>query len=214
MKKILGFLISKRVDILITVIVLLMLSYPVLIINNRNKAKTITSLKQTVASQTLHNHLWRNNFNELVLTSAVSFKSLKELKKSSDSTIKKLVNNNSRLNNKLKNTEYLLDIALGMKVDTNVVVQKVYINDTLYKEIDSLQIASFTLVRLKYSNELTAKYEITYKPELFISINHYKDGKWRLRNLFVKRDVIYKVDVKANDDILQPASLTVVKVNK
>ena len=213
MKKLLDWLFGSVIDTIITIVVILLfVGIATFVIKRYSKIQD--SLRRDIASLTVNSELWRTKYNDLVITSAVKVQSISEAKNTSDSTIKKLVTENTKLGNKLKRTEYLLGLQMGIDIDTIVTTKTVYLNDTTFIEIDSLQINTLKIIRNKLSSNDTAKYHIEYKPELFVSINWYKDGKWRLRNIFIPRTRIYKVDVKANDDILKPSKLTVIKIER
>ena len=137
---------------------------------------------------------------------------VQQLKHSTNETINQLVSENKRIGNKLRKTEAMIGIVSELAIDTIVVPQIFIVNDTTFLEIDSLRIESFELIRNKYSNDSIAKYKINYRPHLMIFIERYKEGKWRLVNLWKWRPVLYKLDVVSNDTILKPANVTYITV--
>ena len=183
-----------------------------------NRYKNILRLNdkfaQNIEADSHNSDLWRNNYGQLVISSNAKLLTLKEAKTTSDSIVTKLLNENTRLGNKLSRTEYLLGLQTNMNIDTIVKVTTITINDTLFKYIDSLKISSFELTRVQLSNSDTASYHIEYHPKIYLSINWYKLGKWKLKNICKPRLRVYKVDMKVNDDILKPSQLDVIKFSK
>lgn len=205
----------NKVQKVMLLVIIVLLSIVWILVGSLQRSAKINNLKeQTIQSYKHNSVLWKDKNNKLTITSAIQFHTIQSLKKTTDSTILSLINKNKAIGNKLKHTEYLLNVQLGVNIDTVTKVQYFYVTDTTYVEIDSLQIQTLTIKRFKNSNSDIARYSIKYNPELFISINHYKEGNWKLKNLFVKRPIIYKVDLQTNDSILKPRNLTVVKLIK
>jgi len=209
-----SFIPSKLALVLFIIVLFLLLVIGIGINKYKHLSEFSQYQGQNLASYAHNSELWRNNYGQLVITSAVKLSSLREAKTTSDSITKRLIAENKLLGNKLKRTEYIIGLHANMNIDTVVNVMTIVVNDTLFKELDSLTIASFKLTRIKLSNETTAHYNIEYHPELYLSINWYKEGKWKFKNIFKPRQHIYEVDLRVNDDILKPSRLDVVKFSK
>lgn len=205
---------SKASMVLLGIVILLILVLLFGIGKYKQLSKFSDRQSQNLEGYSRNTEAWRNQYGELVVTSATKLFTLKEAKNTSDKSIQKLISENERLGNKLKRTEYILGIQTGMHIDTVVKVRTIIINDTLFKYLDSLSIASFKLIRTQLSNEDTAHYDIKYNPELYLSINWHKQGSWKLKNICKPRLRIYDVDLRVNDNILKPSKLDVVKFTK
>lgn len=193
--------------LLLIAVVLLVFNF----ISDIYKDRQISILKQNLEAANHNTEQWRNDYGELVTTSLVEITSLRSDLMQSDANNKKLIDANKRMGIKLRNTEYLLGIKAKVEIDTIIKVDLIHINDTLFKEIDSLQIESFKLIRTKFSDNNKAKYKISYKPELTASINTFKKDRWKFHNIFIPRQKYYKIDLIANDSIFIPTSLIVLK---
>lgn len=138
----------------------------------------------------------------------------REMLNSRDSAIQSILKNLESNDIKLRNVESALSVQLEINEELKSKVGRdtVFVNvgdSIIYKirEIDSIQVASLKVKRIKVVGEDSASYKISYRPILYVSIDKYKEGKWKFINLFKWRDKIRKVTVNSNDKILNPKEI-------
>jgi len=116
---------------------------------------------------------------------------------------------------KIKDLEYLVSIGGDFNMDSIVpiVLDTVHFTRDNYIYIDSISVGDFRLKRTQAINSLESHYNINYTPTLYLSISHYKDGPWRVRNIFHKRDIRYRATITSSDNLLKPKELKIIKVD-
>ena len=142
--------------------------------------------------------------NALELTS-------EQLRNSSDSTIQVLNKNIANQGVKIKNLEYAISVKTGMRIDTTVITRIDSVDRLHIQYIDTLNIGDFHLRRSQEVGHMESKYAITYTPTLYITIERYKEGSWRIRNLFHRRPIRYKTTINSSDKLLAPKEILIVK---
>jgi hypothetical protein len=156
---------------------------------------------------------WKNINGNYVATAKQQVFTIKQLKHSTNVEINKLLADNKSLGNKLRKTEALIGIDSELSIDTVVQTVIHFVNDTTFIEIDSLQIESLRIVRNKIVGDDLAKYSIRYNPVLTVVIEDYKEGRWKIRNIWSWRPKLYKIDVMSSDSILKPRNVTYLKID-
>jgi hypothetical protein len=178
--------------------------------------ETIRRLEHNELVGNINTKIWTNKYGEVVAEGLAREMTNNEIINSKNKSINILTDKVKQQGIKIKNVEYQLSIALGLSIDTLIITK----HDTIIKDgkvivnnVDNLTIGDFKLVRTQQVNTNNSHYEISYTPTLYISISHYKEGKWRLRNLFHKRDVRYKATITTSDSLLKPKEIIVIKAN-
>jgi hypothetical protein len=137
----------------------------------------------------------------------------RELSNSRDAEVLNLLSTIKELNIKQKNLIQLLKLESNSTHDTTVVVKVDTIpGTTIVRELDSLTIGKLHIKRIKLSTDNIAKYKVVYNPTLTIIVHEEKIGKWKLRNLFHKREKETLVDVISDDELLKFTKLRAIKV--
>jgi len=176
---------------------------------------TIDRLEYNVKVNDTKVKVWTNKFGEVVAEKSALMLTQNEFKNSTNEKIETLKSKLKANDVKIKNLEYALSVEVGFDADSIVpiITDTLRINDSVFvvQRLDSLVIGDFKLTRYEINN--TSDYKITYKPTLYIAISHYKNGKWKLRNLFHRRDIRYKATVSSSDDMLKPKDIQIIKVN-
>jgi hypothetical protein len=178
-----------------------------------NYKDTISRLEGNVIARDIAMVQMVNDYGDTITSMQITELTKNELLNSNNIKINELTNKVKQQGVKIKNLEYQLGIELGFESDTVVVISIDTIDRTIVQYVDSIFIGDFKLIRKQDVDVLKSKYSITYTPILYISISHYKEGKWKLRNLFHKRDIRYKVSVSSSDNMLKPKDITIIKVN-
>ena len=157
--------------------------------------------------------IWKNKFNDFVAEASASQMKLGEIIKSNNEEIQTLVTKSKQQGIKIKNLEYLVSIGSDFNMDSIVpiVLDTVHFTRDNYIYIDSISVGDFRLKRTQLINSLESHYNISYTPTLYLSISHYKDGNWKLRNIFHKRDIRYKATVSSSDNLLKPSNIQIIK---
>lgn len=207
--------IKKYFNILVTVLCILFGTITLLSIKSCNKKNSVINrLNNNIKANEIGITYWKNKYGTIISTSMVKEVTTKELLKSKDSKVKELLDKVSKQSVKIKNLEYILNIETGLQIDTLTEIRIDTVDRYITNYIDSLSIGDFHLKRIQQVGTLTSKYKIEYTPTLFVSVEHYKDGKWKLRNLFHRRDIRYKVNVNTSDNLLKPHEVTILKITK
>jgi len=196
---------------LLVILVVLVIGF--LIYKNIQYNKIKDQYKQNTTFMLSSIEYWKTNSGKYVATTHQQTYTAKQLKKATNETIKAITNTNKELGIKLRKTEYLLHTSLGLRIDTVLTPYYDTINNNIVVEIDTLIIKTLKIKRIKELGTNKATYTIEYKPTLTGSINWYKEGKWKIKNIVIWRKKIYKIDLVADDGILQPTSLILIKVD-
>lgn len=170
------------------------------IVNNENIQSLLDSIKIT------YDEYGRTITDLKVLT--VNYTTLAN---SSDAKIQKLLKTTKDQDIKLKNINYLLSIESGLQIDTTVITRVDTVSELIIQRLDSLEIGSFKLRRIQL-NDFNPKYKISYTPTLTATIYDYKIGHWKLKNLFIKRPIGYKLNIVASDSLLKPTDVKIFKL--
>lgn len=159
--------------------------------------------------------VWTNKFGDVVVEKSALMLTQNEFRNSTNETINTLKSKLEANGVKIKKLEYALSVETDFNADSIVpiITDTLHTNDSVFivQRLDSLTIGDFKLIRVELNN--ASHYNISYKPTLYIGISHYKDGKWRLRNLFHKRDIRYKVIISSSDKMLKPKDIQIIKID-
>ena len=173
-----------------------------------------TRLQNNYEAQVKETMIWKTHDSLNVATAQEFILTYKEALKSSDSKIQELIKTNKSLGNRLKNVEYALRIEADTVIDT--VIKPVYIHthDSVFIERDSLVIGKLTLRRDKVIGSDSAFYKIEYNPILSGFIHTHKEGKWKIKNIFIPREVNTYVDITSDDKLLNVKDVKLIKFKK
>lgn len=135
--------------------------------------------------------------------------------RSSDSIIASQRNDLDKLGVKVKDLQSASTIVITGSKDT-ITIPVVYWlpGDTVKVEIDSLIIGKLEIRRQKQSNNAYARWDVDYNPTLRIYIHDIKEGRWKIKNLFIPRKKYQVADVLSDDKFIDIKSAIVVQIKK
>ena len=154
--------------------------------------------------------VWKTRSGNLAAYAEEQKLTINQLKTSSDKRISSLLKAVDDMNLKLKESTTLVSTyglyIANFKIKT---VHDTIIGAIKYLEYEKYQTKNLTLIRHKVSID-TASYEYNYHINLFAVINSFKDGKWKLKNIFTPRKRINKLDITSDDDNFKIDSLLLI----
>lgn len=163
---------------------------------------TINSLGNTVAERNVMYYKTK----EINRSQAIEIQDLKE----------QLQQNNIKLNR--TSDLYRTQLEINKNLTSTVYYDTIYTffdDSTQFQtnvfERDTARIQTLTIIREFNLLSDKADYKVSYNPILYTAVDKYKEGDWKLKNLFVWRDWQYKVNVWSNDSILKPTDIIYIK---
>lgn len=200
-----SFIIQSKVYIAFIATILGLLVTIVTLISSMNKIKEDRDRQENnYKAQVTQTITWKDKYGREVATTYQIKLSAKELKHSKDSIIRQLMDNNKRLDNKIRTTESMLALELSAKGKATNRIDTVwkYINGKVTKlETDTLEDSLLYLTWVRDIKTDIIDYQYNLKPiTINLDINYEKEGKWKLINIIIPRDKIYKVDVTSSNE--------------
>lgn len=175
-------------------------------------AERMTNNFDIAKGQIIH---WTNDSKQEVYAREALELKANELSNAADSSIQLLTKIIRQQGVKIKNLDYELSIESGLQIDTITNVRVDTVNRIIQQYVDSIEIGDLHIKHLLFLKGAGYKgrFIASYTPTLYVSLSSYKD-KWKLMNLFHKRDVKYKCLVTTSDSLLKPKAIEVIKLIK
>lgn len=203
--------------VLTVVLLLLGIFYIMTLRSQLQQAKyDAAKYKSNYESEVLQTKIYRLKTGEIVAEAQARLLKSQEIIDSKEKKIQELVEYADKLNLKVKDLEFMISIAIDTTVhhDTKPII----IHEpgtTAYKEYDTLRIDSSYIYRLYDSKDSLAHYSIHLGGSLFVYFDDsQKEGKWKLVNLFKKRETHPIVTVTSNNSLLNLKDVKMVVVDK
>lgn len=157
-------------------------------------------------------------FGKALAERNIMYYTTKELNNSQAEEIKDLRNIAREANIKINRTESLLrtQISINEQLKSKVHIDEVPTSagdstTVTYIERDTAIIQTLKIIREYTFGADSADYDVSYHPILYVLVDRYKEGNWKIKNLFRWRDWQYKVNVISNDSILKPEDVIYIK---
>ena len=210
--------IKMYIAIFVGIVIISLASYSVIITKENKKNIELREIyKSNYEAQVIQTTKWyiddsiqSAKLQEITL-------SKKELLESRDKSIQDLVAYNKKLGNKIKQLEYALSVALNSNADTTVPIT----HDTItiqgkpvVRELDSLTIGKPNIKRIHVVGTDSAQYSVIYNPTLYGYISWYKEGKWKFKNIFKPRNVIYQAEITSDDKFINIDKVLLIRKRK
>ena len=173
-------------------------------------------LESNYTAQTDSVHKWVTKYGDLVSENIAEKLKVNEILGSRDKEIIKLKNYVDRLGIKIKNLEFMLSIGIDSNVDTTANVQILYLpGETKYETFDTLRIGESYIYRRHLSGDSLAKYKIHLGGSLYVFYEGgKKQGKWKLRNLFIWRKKLPIISITSDNSLLNIKDMKLVVIEK
>jgi len=180
------------------------------IIKNLETEKAIAEKNYTASK--LQTSYWKTQYGDKIARGYQEELTVKQVLSSKDKEINALVNKAKSLNIKIRRLEYMLGIQSDTIIDTVSVPVIIRINDTIYKEIDSLTIGKLEIKRVKISNDTIATWKVHYNPTIYAYLYWEKEGKWKPINVIKPRQKLYFADIVTDDKLINVKSVKLIKL--
>ena len=192
----------------------------VIVLLQHNKINLLTFLenrwKSNFASQLVENKLLKNKYEKLVVSSVTQSLDYEDQIFSKEEEIERLSKLAGNLGLEVKDLRYLLSIKADTIVDTIIKTRIVSVPEAAeVRYHDTLYLGTSAVYRVMDPKDSTSR----YIAELGGSLNVYmepeqKQGKWRIRNLFVARSTKPVISVDCDNPLISFKNMKMVVVDK
>lgn len=199
-------------------IIILLLVMAVVILSMRWRAahKEKERVISNIAAMSTETKILLNNDSITIAEKDRLLLTQDEIIDNQDLSIQALVSNLKSNNIKLKNTESALfaQIVLNKSLKSKVTIDTVYSELSLDSipqmnlvERDTASIGSLQIIRAYVLGADSADYKVSYSPKVYVTISTYKDGKWKVKNIWKWRTKVTKATVNTDDKFFSPTEV-------
>lgn len=199
-------------------IIILLLVMAVVILSMRWRAahKEKERVISNIAAMSTETKILLNNDSITIAEKDRLLLTQDEIIDNQDLSIQALVSNLKSNNIKLKNTESALfaQIVLNKSLKSKVTIDTVYSELSLDSipqmnlvERDTASVGSLQIIRAYVLGADSADYKVSYSPKVYVTISTYKDGTWKVKNIWKWRRKITKATVNTDDKFFSPTEV-------
>jgi len=125
--------------------------------------------------------------------------SKEQLKSSSDKRINDLIVAVDNMDIKLKNVSTIMSAQATMIANFKVkIVHDTIVNGVFFHEWEKYKSRNLEVIRHLIRID-SAEYNYKYHNSLYAAISSFKDGKWKIKNIFTPRRIINKLSITSDD---------------
>ena len=122
-----------------------------------------------------------------------------QLKSSTDVRINELLKSVSDMGIKVKDASTIISAQGTIIANFKArIVHDTIVGSVFYHEWERFKSPNLEVIRHLITID-SAQYEYKYHNKLYAAISSFKDGKWKLKNIFTPRRIINKLSITSND---------------